>query len=472
VKASVDGATVHQLIEAVRANDAGRVRAVLKARPELIKAVVAWNNEHSALHFAVMDRRPEMVRMLMEHGADARAGISPHTEATGALTIARERAYDEIVAIILESEGRREPDRPEPGPPAEKDVPAEFVRAILAGDEEFLRARHVEGALAAPLDDSGGLVGVAVEHDRPEILKLLLDWGLDPDARVAVDSVDERAFTWGMPLYHCARHGKHEMAQMLLERGADPNAQVYASGTPLSEAYGQRDEKMIALLERFGGKPNATMAGFYRRMELAQRLLAEHGDSKLPDDGFGSGTVAEQLAAGAARGGDPEILRLAMDRINLAHGDPRWNGLLMGPLEMWNHGPWPWAHHEWDRGDYVRCFKMILERCGPPNARLRWGATVLHEVAASHEHVRREERVAFATMLLDAGARTNIRDDLLKSTPLGWACRWGRVELVKLMLERGVDAVEADAEAWATPLAWARKRGNDELISLLGPRGG
>src|ERR1700704_5841115 len=86
-------------------------------------------------------------------------------------------------------------------------------------------------------------------------------------------AVDEMAFTWGMPLYECARHGKHAMAEMLLRRGADPNAQVYASGTPLSEAFGQRDEKMIALLERYGGKSNPSMAGFYRRNGPPLRLL-------------------------------------------------------------------------------------------------------------------------------------------------------------------------------------------------------
>jgi ankyrin repeat protein len=75
------------------------------------------------------------------------------------------------------------------------------------------------------------------------------------------------------------------MAEMLLERGADPNGQVYASGTPLSEAYGQRDERMIALLERYGGKSNASMAGLYRRADLARHLLKEFGDTPLPDDG-------------------------------------------------------------------------------------------------------------------------------------------------------------------------------------------
>jgi len=44
----------------------------------------------------------------------------------------------------------------------------------------------------------------------------------------------------------------------------------------------------------------------------------------------------------------------------------------------------------------------------------------------------------WASILLDAGARTDARDEFLKSTPLGWACRWGRVELVKLLLARGI----------------------------------
>ena len=83
------------------------------------------------------------------------------------------------------------------------------------------------------------------------------------------------------------------------------------------------------------------------------------------------------------------------------------------------------------------------------------------------EHVTSEEVVEFAEVLLDAGARLDIRDDLLKSTPLGWACRWGRAELVRLLLERGADPVEADAEPWATPQAWAEKMGRDSVLAVL-----
>ena len=70
-------------------------------------------------------------------------------------------------------------------------------------------------------------------------------------------------------------------------------------------------------------------------------------------------------------------------------------------------------------------------------------------------------------MLLDADAPLAIRDSLLKSTALGWARRWGKIELARLYLKRGADAVEPDAEPWATPLAWATKRGHHEIVQLL-----
>ena len=67
-----------------------------------------------------------------------------------------------------------------------------------------------------------------------------------------------------------------------------------------------------------------------------------------------------------------------------------------------------------------------------------------------------------------AGGRLDIRDDLLKSTPLGWACRWGLTDLVKLFLDRGTDPVEPDAEPWATPRAWAGKGNHSAVLALIG----
>jgi hypothetical protein len=257
---------------------------------------------------------------------------------------------------------------------------------------------------------------------------------------------------------------------MLLQHGADPNGQVYASGSPLSEAYGQRDQKMISLLERYGGQTGPSMAGLYRRPDIARKLLEKHGDTPLPDDGFGQGPVAEQLMAASARGGDAETFRMALEYIHIPDGNPRWNGLLLAPLGFWNHWLGPWCHPEWERTGYLEIFKMILEHSGPPNAPLRNGATILHEIVTTGNHVTDEERVTFATAALDAGARLDIRDDILKSTPLGWACRWGREELVRLFLARGADPVERDADLWARPPSWAEKKGHDAIATILKQR--
>ena len=325
--------------------------------------------------------------------------------------------------------------------------------AAALGDENWLRARSVEGVLVNPIDDDGGCLRVAASHNRREIVSLLLDVGFDPNERTRFRAVgrDEVVFNWGMPLWECATSGKHQIAERLLERGADPNADVYASGTPVAEAHRQNDPGMIELLLRFGGVIDAGMAGAYGVMDRAKQILAGP-----PRDRTGQ-NVAEQLLSGAAGGGHPEIVRLALDRVDWPRDDLRWFTVLEQPLR---------------HGSDLESFRLVLERCDP-NIRGRGplGLTILHSVAGSRGHVTPERRMVFATMLLEAGARLDVRDNLLESTPLGWACRWGQLPLVKLFLDRGADPVEADAEPWATPEAWATKMKHDAVLSVLRAHG-
>jgi hypothetical protein len=207
---------------------------------------------------------------------------------------------------------------------------------------------------------------------------------------------------------------------------------------------------MAELLERYGGVVDAAAVGHLRLTERARQMLAgeDVGDS-----------LARELLWAALRGGDPEIVRMALEHLDWPRDDSRWNNML------WSALPRGETRTAEDRDLFLECFRRVLARCDVANLRVR--RTVLHDVAALDELTPDEEVLAYAKLLLAAGARLDVRDDTLKSTPLGWACRWGRVGLVKLLLGHGADAVEADAEAWATPRAWARKMGHEGVTAVL-----
>lgn len=564
LKAFVDGVTVTRLAEAVRADDLAAVRAMLDARPELVHMDMAEHNEHRALHYAVLGRNPRMVRLLMDRGADPFKGIWPHRDATRALTIATERGYDDIVAIIKDAlsqrnnkgaaqrpdDARTSIDRSSPivarlwaafqtgGEAAviaclEEDhrlvhwhqgdgwtmlhqaslmlcvdaakwliahgadvnayepcywTPLELVgvyrktytpekaaamkelllshgarmtagAAVAMGDVSWLKARHAAGALTEP-EDGYGLVSRAVMRRQADVLALLLDLGFDPDERRRLKDVEEVVYSWGEPLRAAVQNDDLAMAETLLQRGADPNPSIYAASWPMLEAYQHNRPDMIALLERYGGLVNVGIIGGFGLIEEAKQMLADEAAGRLRPGSVADGdTVAPQLLVSGADGGQVEIVRLALAHLDWPRDDERWHGYLMRPLG---------AHDDSDRHRYLQCFALMVERAGP-NAPGAYGRSILHDVCGGwpYKTTAPEDRVALATILLDAGAQLDCRDDLLKSTPLGWACRWGRAELVKLFLERGADAHEQDAEPWATPRAWASRMGHAGVLALL-----
>ena len=134
-----------------------------------------------------MKRSPEMVRLLMQHGAMRGTAFIRTATPPPLGPSPRSAAFEEIVAIIEEEEqqARRAVSR---RGPSGSDAGDEAARAAVAsGDMEWLRARHAEGSLVNPIRwDGGGLLTVAVRHNRPEMLRLLLDFGFDPDERVSV----------------------------------------------------------------------------------------------------------------------------------------------------------------------------------------------------------------------------------------------------------------------------------------------
>ncbi|MGC2656985.1 MAG: ankyrin repeat domain-containing protein [Bryobacteraceae bacterium] len=470
LKAYVDGVTIRRLVDVVRVGNMADLRTMLKGRPELAEMTVSYGDEHRAIHYAVTQRRPEMVRLLMQSGADARAGIHPHRDATAAWTLAHERGYDEIVAIIEEEEHRREaPDKEAPiaaEPAFDDDIARE---AVANGDWEWLRTRQAEGKLVNQvLWDGGGLLTVAVRNNRLDVLRFLLDCGLDPDERVSSGKGDWTAYSQGYPLWCCAALGRREMAELLLDRGANPNVHVDSSGSPVHSAYSHKQWPMVGFLRSRGGMVTGDTAALYRQTDVVRQMLADDELSVLPASlKPADKPLAEEVLRFGADGGATEIVDMSLKRIDWPRDDPRWFRMLSSPLSFWHHIPWLYAGNKhFDREGYLACFRLILEACDV-NVTGAFGRTILHDIAAMRDWITDDEVTAFALAALNAGPRLDRRDDILQSTPLGWACRWGRLQLVRLLIEHGADREENNSEAWARPRSWALKMGHDEIVPLL-----
>lgn len=555
LKAFVDGITVRRFAEAVKASDLDRVRAMLDARPELANTDMAKNDEHRGLHYAVYRRDARMVKLLMEAGADARKGIWPHRDATSALTLARDRGYDDVVAVIEEQETLRRARLSCPNAmisPAQDQISAAIRRGdraeairLLSTDETLVRACDRNGrtplhiaagicdeemiewllarradprkqdakgltpldlaALAAggnvaqrridPYDEyadrfptiaarlvrggaeisirgavalgdregaremlranphepreismSGGLLTLAVNHGHLEMVRLLLDLGADVDERMQLAELEEPMESWGAPLWSAALANRRDIAELLLDRGADPNSNVYASGWPLGNAWNHEDGSVKRLLLERGARLQPYMVAFQHDVGGARKLLESDPSEH----------VVHELTWAAADQGCAAIVELAISRLDWPRSDPRWHWVLIQPIRGIEEG----------RESYFDCMAAILAHGVDPNVP-RFGATTLHFAAAREGGIKGPERARFAAMLIDYGARLDVRDELLKSTPLGWACRWGRREMAEVLIARGASIDEPDAEPWATPRAWAQKMQRADTIAIL-----
>jgi ankyrin repeat protein len=261
--------------------------------------------------------------------------------------------------------------------------------------------------------------------------------------------VEEPTASWGFPLWYAALANQRDIVELLLNRGADPNANVYASGWPLRNAWGHKDDSVKRLLLERGARPQPYMVAEAHDEGEAKRLLENDTSEGL----------ASELVWSAADHGCPAIVEMALKNLTWPPKDPRWHWVLMQPIRGVG------TNHP-DHEGHFRCMDVLLRHGIDANVS-RYGQTTLHFAAARHGDVSGEERARFAGMLIDHGARLDLRDDMLKSTPLGWACRWGRKELVELLIARGAPVNEPDAEPWATPVAWAEKMGHSAVLEVL-----
>lgn len=394
------------------------------------------------LHVAAWKLNPEMVGWLLDRGAavDARDGHG-HTPLDTAATVAGWSAHGRDFSFLENSHLHPSRFFETVRLLVERGAELTSRAAVALGDAEAVQRMHREGRLKTE-----ELLSIAVKVNSINMVSLLLDLGLDPNEP---DKNDPSVA--GAPLWFASMCGRYEIAELLMSRGADVNAVLNGNGDAMCCAETTGDEQMQSLLLNHGARITVERVAGLKDRETARAIL----EGRIPGTSLNVEEptltdLAEQMlwAAGSC---DAEIVRMCLPYMTRKPDDSWWNYVLM-------HATLP------------ECFKLVLDYGVDPNVTGVGGHTTLHHLTTST--VSDEHRVTRATLLVDAGASLSKRDQLLKSTPLGWACRWGRTELVKLYLERGADSSEPDAEPWATPLAWATKGGHREIVELLRLHGG
>ena len=435
-----------EFFAAIGSGDDERAIALMTATPALIEVRHAVFDVTPLLAAARRLNAP-LVRWLTSHGAsvDVRGGAHPADDAQRQRGDAGFTALD--VAAYWSGLGADDSDtRVRFSGVAETLLQAGAAMtpraAVALGRLDWLRARSADGTLVNRIEESGGLLRVAVSHDRADVLAFLLDAGFDPDERTGFATL--AAMEWcSRGACRCGsapRRTGTRWRGCCSPRGADPNAEVYASGSPIHRAYDRGNRQMIELLERA-----------WRRARRQRRRILRPRRSR------------RAAARVTRRVGGSEHRRICCTA-------PPAAATRTSSARPWHGSSGAATIHDGSRSSSSRCAfpartrraptatassgasRMLVARCDP-NLRGRlsegqpFGLTLLHTVAGARPHVTREERVAFATLLLDAGARLDARDLILECTPLAWACRWGQGELVDLFLARGADPIEADAPA-------------------------
>ena len=430
-----------QIAVAIRAEDRETAIRLIEEDPSLIHT--CDRDGATPLHIAAEEADGQMVQWLLDRGAkpnkrdrEDRTPLDRAALAADPRNNAAE-AFPGIARLLLD-----------------RGAELTLAGAVALGDQAPVR-RFIEAdaSVLRNIRSGGGLLSLAVNHGQIDIVRLLLDLGADVDERIVLENVEEPTPSWGMPLWYAALANQFEIAELLLDRGADPNANVYASGWPLRNAWNHPDGRLKQLLLERGAKPQPYMLSETHDVEGARRLL----------DNDSSEELAQELAWSACDHGCSAILEMALPRITLPRDSPRWHWIMIQPIRGAT------ADRANTEGHFA-CMAALLRHGVSPNV-TRYGAAPLHFAAAYRGSVSDKDRARFAGMLIDAGARLDLRDDLLKSTPLGWACRWGRKEMVRTLITRGAspneESAESDAELWATPKAWAKKMGHKEIAALF-----
>ena len=521
----VDGEEAWALFEACRAGDLGGVRELIGRDPALVHAQY-WYTQ--PIHFAVYANRPEVVRALLDAGAEP--GRVRFMDSGWKKLVRRARAlgFDEVRGILEAGARARYGYDPRF---------AELRDALVARDEqrveEALRGRP---SLAAAADLQGSnAVHWAVMTRQPGLLPLLVDLAADPDASRSDGQTPahllyngDYEFRVWRELKSVAHPGATDVLSALVEAGATFDLSVACASGELERARALLEEDPARARRLDSGRRSPlTYAARGGHLDLV-RLLLRHGcDPSQPEElapeghalwmacARGDATMVEVLlehgadpnaapdssnsclGIAVARAGDAAT---TIERLLRDHGatTPIWSmttadlraAITTGAAVSRTAG---FAGEVFARNDPPLA-EVLLEADPEAAQRLHGGSLrqgdpdvsvtsrpVLESLLAAgfdpnrpdwqgrtalHHYAGRGD-IPNARLMIEHGADIDALDDQYHGTPLAWAARKGHEDMARFLLSEGADPALPRDLPPATPRARARAADHERIVAIL-----
>ena len=487
------------MLTASVAGDTASIRTLLERDRNLYRAGFYYNQP---LYYAVREGHLDAVRILLEAGADP-AGLG--SEGESLVTVARDREFGEIAALLEDARSRVPAPTPEksddPIHVAAEQNDAHRVRDLLNKDPQLIERGDRYGA--TPLHR-------AVAAQARDVVELLLDRGADIHALHGSGFGSEEGYAparfqpidcalWTDPYYGI--RGDFDMARLLISRGASYDVVIASAFGDLTSLQSMLDEDPKRLEEsRPSGKRSLSTALQFRYGEIAKFLLDRGADPNSSDGSIAPRGMSLHIAAHRgdremvdlllAHGADPNSWIDSSGNATFAASTPELRKLLIAKGGKLDPYDLVWL----DEDDEV--IRRVREDPASANAGcggvftaavtrgkrelierlLEAGARVPPVVTACRSYLMEDPELL--ELLLMNGMNPDLPNWQM-ATPLHDLCgrdgrgraRERRQESAKVLLDAGASLSARDDDYKSTPLAWAARNDLPDMVSLLLDRG-
>jgi uncharacterized protein len=364
----------------------------------------------TALNWAVSGDKADIVRFLLDHGADA-------DSVNKSCWSAAQNGYLEVLRMLLEHGVDKEHLNPSLVVASDRSPEATYNEVVL------LLLQHGADVNAKDVNECTALQACCIAGSVA-IVQTLLDAGADPSAKPRCDwRTHEKGWTPLMlALKYAGEPKDRAIAGLLMSHGANPDL--------------TSDEGTTTLMVAASDKNN---------IDMVRALLDKGAD---PNQVNNSGKTALMAASGSE--GNTSMVELLLNRgadVNLAD----------------ENGMTALINASWERNN-APTIRLLLERGANPNAKARnnhWDKDKITALMWTASLPQTGGEVPNVEALLDAGVDLHARSEKGR-TALMLAIREGNIETTQALLRRGAKVDDEDMVA-KTPLNYAEEYSGSEF---------